>query len=261
MEPDLILVERHGAIAKLVINNPPMNIVTVGLIRQFSTLLDQLAKDEGVRVVVLTGVGQRSFCAGSDVKEMHTITGRGAMVEQKLVNENRVYSQLDDFPKPTIAAIHGLALGGGLELAICCDLIVADEDAKLGLPEINLGWFPGSGGPARVTKRIGDARAKELMFFGDFIAPATALAWGLINRVSGKGEAVHVAMEMAERLAQKPNKALQACKRAIDIAADEPEDQAIAKALQLSDDVFDTNDAREGARAFFHKEKPAFTHS
>ena len=261
MEPDLILVERHGAIAKLVINNPPMNIVTVGLIRQFSTLLDQLAKDEGVRVVVLTGAGQRSFCAGSDVKEMHTITGRGAMVEHKLVNENRVYSQLDDFPKPTIAAIHGLALGGGLELAICCDLIVADEDAKLGLPEINLGWFPGSGGPARVTKRIGDARAKELMFFGDFIAPATALAWGLINRVSGKGEAVHVAMEMAQRLAQKPNKALQACKRAIDIAADEPEDQAIAKALQLSDDVFDTNDAREGARAFFHKEKPAFTHS
>ena len=104
MEPDLILVERHGAIAKLVINNPPMNIVTVGLIRQFSALLDQLAEDDGVRVVVLTGTGQRSFCAGSDVKEMHTITGRGAMVEQKLVNENRVYSQLDDFPKPTIAA-------------------------------------------------------------------------------------------------------------------------------------------------------------
>ena len=99
------------------------------------------------------------------------------------------------------------------------------------------------------------------MFFGDVIAPATALDWGLINRVAGKGEAVSVAMEMAERLAQKPNKALQALKLAIDIAADEPEDQAIAKALLLSDDVFDTNDAREGARAFFHKQKPEFTHS
>lgn len=260
MKSDFVIVERHGAIAKVILNNPPMNIITVELTSQFSATLDQLAQDDDVRVVVLTGAGQRSFCAGSDVKEMHTITGRGAMVERKLANENRVYSQLDDFPKPTIAAIHGLALGGGLELAVCCDLIVSDENAKLGLPEINLGWFPGSGGPARVTKRIGDARAKELMFFGDFIAPATALDWGLINRVSATGTAVQMAMEMAERLAQKPNKALQACKKAIDIAADEPEEQAIEKALRLSDDVFDTNDAREGARAFFHKEKPKFTH-
>ena len=146
MEPEFIIVERHGAIAKVIINNPPMNIINVDLTRQFSAALDRMAQDDGVRVVVVTGAGQRSFCAGSDVKEMHTITGRGAMVEQKLANENRVYSQLDDFPKPTIAAIHGLALGGGLELALACHFRIAAPGAKLGLPEIKLGLLPGAGG-------------------------------------------------------------------------------------------------------------------
>ena len=131
--------------------------------------------------------------------------------------ENETYSKVDDFPKPTIAAVAGLAFGGGLELAVCCDLLVVEENARLALPEIKLGVFPGSGGTVRVTRRIGEGRAKEMMFFGEPIDAQTALAWGLVNRVVPPGEALLTACRMAAELAQRPNRALQICKRAIDL--------------------------------------------
>ena len=144
----------------------------------------------------------------------------GAVVPKKLALENEAWSRVDDFPKPTIAAVSGLAFGGGLELAVCCDLIVAEEGARVALPEIKLGVFPGSGGTIRVTRRIGEGRAKEMMFFGEPVPVETALAWGLVNRVVPKGEALAAAIEMARRLAAQPSVALQMCKRAVDLAFD-----------------------------------------
>ena len=261
MPRDWITVETKDGVATLTLVNPPLNLVTLGLTRELSARLDVLAADPACRVLVVTGAGERAFCAGSDITEFRDMTAPGEAVEKKMRKENETYSKLDDFPKPTIAAVNGLAFGGGLELAVCCDLVVCEEGTRLALPEIKLGVFPGSGGTVRVTRRIGEARAKEMIFFGEPIAAETALAWGLINRIAAKGETMKMAQAMAARLAERPNKALQIAKRAIDMALDMTEDQAIAQSLPLSDQAFTSNDCKEGVRAFFAKEPPRFTHS
>jgi len=256
-----ILHDIRDGVATVTLNNPPLNLVTLDLTRALSQTLDELARDNAVRVLVLTGAGDRAFCAGSDISEFPSMMGAGQVVPKKLSKENETYSKVDDFPKPTIAAVSGLAYGGGLELAVCCDLIVAEEHARLCLPEIKLGVFPGSGGPVRVTSRIGEGRAKEMMYFGDPIDAATALAWGLVNRVVPRGHSLRVAQEMAAVLAQRPNRALQLCKTAVDMSFDTTEDQAVSRSLALSEQAFTTADCREGVRAFFAKETPRLTHS
>jgi enoyl-CoA hydratase/carnithine racemase len=256
----LIRHEIHDGVATVTLENPPLNLVTLALTRALSETLDALAADPGVRVLVLTGAGDRAFCAGSDIGEFPALMQPGLAVERKLAFENETYSKLDDFPKPTIAAVTGLAYGGGLELAVCCDLIVVEERTRLCLPEIKLGVFPGSGGTVRVTRRIGEGRAKEMMFFGEPIDAATALSWGLVNRVVGQGEALRVAREMADVLAQRPGRALQLCKAAVDLSFDTDEDDAVARSLDLSDQAFSTEDCAEGVRAFMAKSTPRFAH-
>ena len=261
MPHDWIAVEIEGGVATLTLQNPPLNLVTLGLTRELSQKLDALAADSKARVLVVTGSGEKAFCAGSDISEFRNLTAPGEAVDKKMRTENATYSKLDDFPKPTIAAVNGLAFGGGLELAVCCDLIVCEEGTRLALPEIKLGVFPGSGGTVRVTRRIGEGRAKEMIFLGEPISVETALAWGLINRIAPKGQALKAARELAAVLAERPNKALQIAKKAVDMALDMTEDEAIAESLPLSDQAFTSRDCKEGVRAFFAKEKPRFTHS
>lgn len=253
-----IRYEIEDGVAVVTLDNPPLNLVTLELTRALEATLDRLAADPDVRVLVLTGAGERAFCAGSDVKEFPEVADD--VIEKKLRRENAAYSKVDDFSKPTIAAVRGLAYGGGLELAVCCDLIVVEEGTRLALPEIKLGVFPGSGGTVRVTRRIGEGRAKEMMFFGEPITPETALSWGLINRITPPGEAQDVAREMAALLAEQPNKALQLCKQAIDLSFDMGEDEAIRRSLALSDEAFQTDDCKEGVRALMEKDKPRFSH-
>ena len=261
MSQDLVRCEVRDGVATMTLDNPPLNLVTLELTRRLGRMIDALAHDDSARVLVLTGAGDRAFCAGSDVAEFTSMMAPGRVVPMKLARENEVYSKLDDFPKPTIAAVGGLAFGGGLELAVCCDLIVVEEHTRLCLPEIKLGVFPGSGGTVRVTRRIGEGRAKEMMFFGEPIDAATALAWGLANRVVARGQSLHTAQAMAAVLAERPNRALRLCKIAVDLSFDTTEDQAVARSLELSDQAFNSADCREGVRAFFAKEKPRFSHS
>ncbi len=254
-----ILCKAENGLAVVTLSNPPLNLVTLELTHRLDEVLDRLAADPAVRVLVLTGAGERAFCAGSDIREFPGVADD--VIGKKLAAENRAYAKVDDFPKPTIAAIAGLAYGGGLELAVCCDLLVVEANARLALPEIKLGVFPGSGGTVRVTRRIGEGRAKEMMYFGDPIEPSTALAWGLVNRVVPPGEALMTACRMAAELAERPNKALQLCKRAIDLSLDLTEDEAVERSLALSAEAFATADCQEGVRAFFEKRPPRFTHS
>jgi enoyl-CoA hydratase len=247
----------EDGIATLTLDNPPLNVVFRGLTEALARALDAIERDTTVRAVVLTGAG-KVFCAGSDIAEFRPLMAPGRIVPGKLALQHQVFARLDDFPKPTIAALNGLAYGGGLEIAVCCDLIVADEHAKLALPEIKLGVFPGSGGPVRVTRRIGEGRAKELMFLGEPIDAATAHAWGLVNRVAPAGTALAVARALAATLAQRPPRALALCKRAIDLSFDTTEDEALRQALPLSDLAFSSPEAQEGVRAFFAKEAPRF---
>src|SRR3954471_19296542 len=227
MPQDPVLCAIEDGVAVVTLNNPPLNLVTLEMTRRLNDAVKRLADDAAVRVMVLTGAGDKAFCAGSDIKEFPEMMAAGAVVPKKLALENEAWSRVDDFPKPTIAAVSGLAFGGGLELAVCCDLMVAEEGARVALPEIKLGVFPGSGGTIRVTRRIGEGRAKEMMFFGEPVPVETGLAWGLVNRVVPKGEALAAAIEMARRLAAQPAVALQMCKRSADMAFDVPEDRAI----------------------------------
>lgn len=261
MPREWIAVETSNGVATLTLMNPPLNLVTLGLTRELNATLDRLAADPAARVLVVTGAGERAFCAGSDITEFRGLTAPGEAVDKKMRKENETYSKLDDFPKPTVAAVNGLAFGGGLELAVCCDLVVCEEGTRLALPEIKLGVYPGSGGTVRVTRRIGEGRAKEMIFLGEPISAETALGWGLINRIAPKGQALKVARELAAVMAERPNKALQIAKKAVDMALDMTEDEAIARSLPLSDQAFTSNDCKEGVRAFFAKEKPRFTHS
>ena len=259
MAPELIRVDVAGGIAELTLDNPPLNLVTLELTRRLHAALGRLAADPAVRVVIVTGAGDRAFCAGSDIGEFPSVMDD--VVPKKLALENEAWSRLDDFPRPTIAALNGLAYGGGLELAVCCDLLVAGADVRLALPEVKLGVFPGTGGTARVPRRIGEGRAKELAFLGEPIDAQTALAWGLVNRVVPRGQALAAARELAAVLAARPGRALQLCKQAIDLALDTAEDEAVARTLEVSAAVFRTADCREGVRAFFAKEPPRFTHT
>ena len=254
-------IEIDQGVALLTMNNPPLNVATLQSTRQFNEALDGLASNGEVLVLVVRGSGERAFSAGSDISEFPDYLAAGNVVEKKLRYENETMVKLERFPKPTVAALNGLAFGGGLGLAVCCDLIVADETANLALPEIKLGVFPGSGGTLRVTRRVGPGRAKEMMFLGEPISAAQALEWGLVNRVAAKGQATYEALALARELAARPNIALKACKKAIDEGAEMPDDEAIEQVLSLMEKTFASDDGQEGVRAFFAKEEPKFKHS
>jgi enoyl-CoA hydratase/carnithine racemase len=260
MATDLIQVEVADGVALVTLNNPPMNLVTLELTRQLSATLDRLAADKAVRALVLSGANPtaRAFCAGSDVKEFPDYTTPGSVLEKKLVFENQTYDKLEDFPKPTIAAVNGLAYGGGLELAVCCDIIIAADNARLALPEIKLGVFPGTGGTYRVPRRVGVGRSKIMMFTGEPVDPKTAVEWGLIERAVAPGEVLPSAMELARTIATGPSNSLQLCKRAIDESLKSDRDAAIKHMLKLSDQAFCSDECKEGTRAFLGKEKPHF---
>jgi enoyl-CoA hydratase/carnithine racemase len=211
-----------------------------------------------VRVVILTGEGSKAFCAGSDIGELEHMTAPGAVLEQKLIFQNKVFELLRAFPKPTIAALNGYTFGGGLEIAACCDLIVAERQVKLALPEIKLGVFPSSGGTFRVARKIGESRAKELIFLGEPIDADQALAWGLVNRVVDPGQALATAREIAQVLAKRARLALQMAKSVINLAFDRPDAEAIAESLKASDRVFCSDDAKEGVAAFLAKRPAVF---
>ena len=253
---DQIVVE-SGQITTIRLENPPLNLVTVELTRSLDRALASIEADPDVRCVVLTGTGDRAFCAGSDVKEFESLQGR--VGEGKLLLEKAVYRRIARLPVPTIAAIQADALGGGLELALCCDLRVADERAKLGLPEVRLGVMPGSGGTQRLPRIVGIAKAKELILMGEIISASDALEIGLVNRVAAAGRALDEAMKMAGTIAERGPLAVREAKQALDLAGDMPLDEGLARELDASERIFASRDMLEGAQAFFEKRPPRFT--
>ena len=253
---DQIVVE-IGQITTIRLENPPLNLVTVELTRSLDRALATIEGNPDVRCVVLTGTGDRAFCAGSDVKEFESLQGR--VGEGKLLLEKAVYRRIARLPVPTIAAIQADALGGGLELALCCDLRVADERAKLGLPEVRLGVMPGSGGTQRLPRIVGIAKAKELILMGEIISASDALEIGLVNRVAAAGRAVDEAMKMAGTIAERGPLAVREAKQALDLAGDMPLDEGLARELDASERIFASRDMLEGAQAFFEKRPPRFT--
>ncbi|MDJ0925407.1 MAG: enoyl-CoA hydratase-related protein [Acidimicrobiia bacterium] len=252
---DLVAVE-SGVITTIRLVNPPLNLISAEVTGAMQQALDRIESDPQVRVVVLCGSGDRAFCAGSDVKEFPSL--RGLVGEGKLIAENAMYDRFAALPMPTIAAIEGDALGGGLELALCCDLRVAARTARLGMPEARLGVIPGSGGTQRLPRLIGLARAKELILLGELIDADTAFGFGLVNRVVATGEAEQAALGLAQMLARRGPVALREAKRLLDTTLDGSLREGQAAELEASERVFASDDMLEGAAAFFERRPAEF---
>lgn len=247
-----------GRVARLTLVNPPLNLVTEALLQELGAALDTLAaaSADEVRAVVVTGSGERAFSAGSHVGEFESQRGPAGWARHQL--ESGVARNLAHLPMPTIAAIEGNALGGGLELALCCDLRVASERARLGLPEVRLAVTPGAGGTQRLPRVVGVARAKELILTGRVLTAAEAERIGLVHEVVEAGQAVERAMAIGAEIALRGPLAVREAKRLIDLGADLPLDDGLALELDASDRIFSTDDLLEGARAFFEKRDPAY---
>lgn len=253
------LVElQRGTVAQLTLNNPPMNLVTEELLTELDAALSRLetAEPGDVRAVVVTGSGDRAFSAGSDVKGF--AGHRGDAGREHFTREEAAFSRLARLPMPTIAAIEGNALGGGLELALCCDIRVASEAAKLGLPEVRLGVTPGAGGTQRLPRVVGVGTAKELTLTGRIIDAQEAERIGLVSRVVPAGQALATAREIGEEIAQRGPLAVREVKRLIDASVDTSLDDGISAEIEASVRVFDSADMLEGAQAFFEKRTPTY---
>jgi enoyl-CoA hydratase len=254
---DLVELEL-GQVARLELVNPPLNLVTGELVGQLRDAVARLAATEpgDVRAVVISGRGDRSFSAGSHVGEFEAT--RGEFGRRRLQLEEETWQAVAALPMPTVAAIEGKALGGGLELALCCDIRIASSGAKLGLPEVRLAVIPGSGGTQRLPRVVGPARAKELILRGRVIDADEALRIGLVAEVVAPGLAVERAREIATEIAARGPVAVREAKRLIDASTELDLEAGLAAELEASVRVFATDDLLEGARAFLGKRDPEY---
>lgn len=256
MSEDLVRYEVRDAVARVFLNHPPMNALDVPTKLALEAALIELEADAGLRAVVLAGNGDKAFAAGADISAFPDLTPVTA--KSRLMRSHRVFARLENFPAPVIAAIHGYCLGGGLELALCCDVRYASEDALFGFPEVKLSVFPGNGGTARALHFLGLGRFKKMVYTGDMIAADDALEYGLVEKVAPKGAHLEAALELAEKIARRGPLGIRAAKRVIN----RTRDLQLAEALELESDQWAglaaTEDMKEGARAFLEKRKPEY---
>ena len=248
-----------GRVARLTLVNPPLNLVTGELLDELNESLSTLeaAAPGDVRAVVVTGDGERAFSAGSHVGEFEAQRGPGG--RERLELEERTSTRLAGLPMPTIAAIEGNALGGGLELALACDLRIASSRAKLGLPEVRLAVIPGAGGTQRLPRLVGLARAKELILTGRTIDAGEAHAHGLVNAVYEPQELMAKSLETARELAKLSPIALAAAKAAANRALQGHHADNLAAEADHFGELFSSEDAKEGLTAFVEKRAARFT--
>jgi len=252
-----ILVERDGAVTTVTVNRPQaLNALNPATLTELRRCCGHVQEDRSIRCMVITGSGDRAFVAGADIAtmvEMSALDSRAfALHGQGLMR------QIEQLPIPVIAAVNGFALGGGLELALACDLILAAPSAKFGQPEINLGIIPGFGGTQRLARRIGLSAARLLIYTGDMIDAEEALRLGLVNRVVPSGALLAEAQKLARVLAGKAPVALQQAKAAINVGTEIDLDNGCRYEAEAFAVTFGSADRREGMRAFLDKRPAAF---
>ena len=249
------LIFDKSPIATMTVNRPAaLNALNRAVLEEIAQVLRDVRHDPAVRVLIVTGAGDRAFVAGADIAAMAAMSAIEGLEFSRL--GHRVMQTFEDLPIPVIAAVNGFALGGGLELALACDLIVASDKARFGQPEINLGLIPGFGGTQRLPHRIGHVRARELVMTGDMIDAKIALELGLVNAVVGPGELMAAARALADKLASKSALALRQAKAALRAAATAPEDAGLRFEQEAFGIAFASADRVEGTKAFLEKRPP-----
>jgi enoyl-CoA hydratase len=252
-----LLYQKKDGIGTVTLNRPDkLNALNSAVYTDLYNAFEAIENDPEVRVVILTGSGEKAFAAGSDVAEMQNM---GPLEVQKFMATIRKASDfIYGLTKPTIAVIHGYALGGGNELAMCCDLRICSEKARFGQPEIGLGLIPGAGGTQRLTRLIGAAKAKEMIFMGDYIDAATALSLGLVNKIVPPEKLMEEAMAWAVKLAGKSSPVLAMAKMAINTGVDTDMASGLSMEIKCNAVCFSTFDRKEGMDAFLEKRKAVF---
>jgi enoyl-CoA hydratase/carnithine racemase len=252
-------VDRRGGVVVLTLDRPDrMNALSRPLILELGRVGKELVKDDEVRAVVLTGAGDQAFCAGADLKERQTMSDDDVREQLRLYRSELAW--IDPFPAPVIAAINGVALGGGLELSLLCDLRVSAEHALLGFPETTLGIIPGAGGTQRLPRLVGEARAKELLLLGKRISASHALAIGLVNRVARPGtDVLEETLEWIRPISEGAPIAQKMALAAVDAARELELEQGLASEAKLYEQCLVSADRTEALRAFAEKRKPRFS--
>lgn len=258
MSEEIILSEVQGAVGTITINRPKtLNALNGDVLDALEAALTDMEKNDAVRVIVFTGAGDKAFVAGGDIADLNSRQGL-AHYQEFGEQIHRVMRRVEVCDKPTIACINGWALGGGTELVLCTDIRFASDKAKLGVPEITLGLFPGAGGSQRLSRQVPLCKAKELMFLGDHISAEEAKEIGLINRVVARDELRQFTADYAKRLAEKSPLVLKLTKRVVRDGLDMPLSAALAHEQAMIGLTLDTKDAHEGCSAFLEKRKADF---
>jgi len=257
MRSDSIIEERRHSVAIVTLNRPEkLNALSRETIAALSETFKNLENDENLRAVILTGTGERAFSAGTDLSELIHLSGNEATTVAERGQD--LCNQIEQSQVPVIAAINGIAAGGGCELALACHLRIATTNARFSLPETKLGLIPGYGGTQRLTRELGRARALELILTSDTINAEDALRLGLVNRVVQPSELLSAAEALAREIAQLAPLAIRACLKAVVRGAEIPLEEGLTLEAKLFASLFATEDMREGTRAFLEKRKPVF---
>jgi enoyl-CoA hydratase len=253
-----IVLNIENGIAVLTVNRPDsLNALNKQVITDLTEAVNSIDSDPSIRCVIVTGSGAKAFVAGADIKEIDQLESVDAY---KFASAGQfLFSKIETLRMPVIAAVNGFALGGGLELALACDFIIAADDAKFGLPECTLGIMPGYGGTVRLVRRIGPARAKEIAMTGGFYSSAEAFNLGVINKVVPQAELMTTVQKMAQTIASRAPKAITAIKESIHQGPDLSLAEAFKLEAKLFSQLFGTSDQKEGTKAFIEKRKPVFT--
>ncbi len=253
---DLIKVTREDRLVIITITRPPVNALNHEVVDELEKVFDELAKDEKIGAVIVTGAGEKAFVAGADITEFPNLNSANG---EKLSRRGQeVFQKIADFPAPVIAAVNGFALGGGMELALACDIRVVAENARVGLPEVTLGIFPGYAGTQRLPRIIPGGKAKELIFTGAMIDAAEAYRIGIADHLTAQGEAQQKAREVAAQILKAGPVAIRLAKQAVNKGLEQTLEEGQKTEAALFAELCDTEDQKEGAKAFMEKRPPQF---
>jgi enoyl-CoA hydratase len=256
-----VAYEVADGIALVTIDNPPANVLSGEVISGLEAVVAKIEAYPGVRAVVVTGAGEKFFVAGADIAEFEALRAVPGSIEERSAWSRTVFERIESLRQPVIAAVDGSAVGGGTELVLLCDLVIASEAARFGLAEVKIGLIPGGGGTQRLARRVGVGKALELVMLGELIDAAEAHRIGLVSRVVCAGRAVDAARIMASKLAALPAIAVQEGKAAVKAGLGLPLSEALDRERDHFLTAFGSSDFEEGYQAFLERREPVFTHA